>query len=1174
MDWDRYLVSYPSVNEEEFSKEIVRHEELYPESFDCTTGFCHQEMIARYMSYYTLYDSLLVIHEMGTGKTGVAIALMDTLKEQQNVSRILFLCNNSTIEQNFYTEVKKYSRYFRKTWEDMSSHLPDEKKNSRWNAVFMSQGLISQTYQKFAKEISVLSDTQLFDQYKDCLVICDEAHHLNFQYRNELSLREKKLGEIIYDEIYRFFRVLGVHKKALVMTGTPIRDQPEEIVLLFNLILVSQQIKLPVDQEFLEDFLKIKRKVDIPILSQKPGNEEEKEQNQEEQEQIRKISLPIYDWALQAEQRLFQLLRGKVSFLRQQLSRVRIEYSGEVLAPMEHLRLRSNFMSEFQERSYLSCIPGLGGGGETEGDIVVSDYTQLYQASLFVFPWYHSSGNVEGLVGEIGFSKFIDFKIDTSMMPSTGRVSKSNRYTLTFRWKDEDPKRQSKIWPPEVWKRLTSRDTSFQEKINILRDYSTIYADFLECFFGNVQQLCYVYSEWVKGSGMMVLALILKTFFGFTMITRASQIQSSKERNSGFRFIFINDLFHIRDSEVQQLLSYFNHPENAQGKYCQILLSTGKTKEGISVLNIQQIHILTPSWNFADVSQAIARGLRKNSHTALLQEGMQDITVRVFLHTALLHPAEDLTPEEKKETLFLSIDFQRYARSEIKDRNARLMYRFLTKSAWDCPWAKSSNLIQDDSFRNTRDCDYEECEYICYGEDRLPIQSQRLDVTWLMFYAEEQRRQVMFYLMSIMQSSFGQISLSDLQSKIQEKVGFPVTELLLSQVIETSCQNRTVFSSFDGQQKYLYGNGDMIMLIDHPFLSIGFSNTYYEKEDRKNLYELGDLTVPASSCRLGWSFQEYETNYQTDPEKIEKWVQQFIFLFENVPNRKSLSSLFEMWINNISQFSKVIKRFIDIIGGLSVEEMETESENSMSILMWEILEMIKNDYTSSYPSLLIWEPETARSWKDVERIQVELEEYDKQTKEWKRKEQGPQEERVVVTPISSKKELEWGSPEFERLITNNNDIGFYAIIKDAETFLIRDVRNKELFVPSEDTTRVNKRNVPSGLNCSSFKVQCVIYILWLFLKMDPSLRGEVEEIVRRKYEKKRGLLEPIPVNLERMKKLAWFGKLTSDTSSPALFTAELLEENINDIYMIGLLKRDADMCPLLRRWFIKHQLYI
>jgi hypothetical protein len=92
--------------------------------------------------------------------------------------------------------------------------------------------------------------------------------------------------------------------------------------------------------------------------------------------------------------------------------------------------------------------------------------------------------------------------------------------------------------------------------------------------------------------------------------------------------------------------------------------------------------------------------------------------------------------------------------------------------------------------------------------------------------------------------------------------------------------------------------------------------------------------------------------------------------------------------------------------------------------------------------------------------------------------------------------------------------------------------------------------------------------------MDPSLREEVEEIVRRKYEKKRGLLDPTPVNLERMKKLAWFGKLTSDTSSPALFTAELLEENINDIYMLGLLKRDADMCPLLRRWFLKHQLYI
>uniref|UniRef100_A0A6C0D0S8 Helicase ATP-binding domain-containing protein n=1 Tax=viral metagenome TaxID=1070528 RepID=A0A6C0D0S8_9ZZZZ len=1170
MEWDRYLVSYPSLKEEEFSKEIVRHEELYPESFDCTSGFCHQEMIARYMSYYTLYDSLLVIHEMGTGKTGVAIALMDTLKEQQNIPRILFLCNNSTIEQNFYTEVKKYSRYFRKTWEDMSSHLPEDKKTSRWNAVFMSQGLISQTYQKFAKEIGSLTDDQLLQQYKDCLVICDEAHHLNFQYRNELSLKEKKLGEIIYDEIYRFFKVLGVHKKALVMTGTPIRDQPEEIVLLFNLILVSQQIKLPVDQEFLDDFLKIKRNIEIPILSQKPGNEEEKEQDQEDQ--IRKISLPIYEWATQAEQRLFQLLRGKVSFLRQQLSRVRIEYSGEVLFPMEHLRLRSNFMSEFQEQSYLLCIPGLGMGSGEENedrpdDMVISDYTQLYQASLFVFPWYQPSGNVEGLVGEAGFSKFIDFKIETPVLPSSGRISKSNRYALTFRWKDEDPKRSSRVWPPDVWARLTSRDTSFQDKINILQTYSTIYADFLECFFGNVQQLCYVYSEWVKGSGMMVLALILKTFFGFTMITRASQIQGSKERESGFRFIFINDLFHIRDSEVQQLLSYFNHPDNAKGKYCQILLSTGKTKEGISVLNIQQIHILTPSWNFADVSQAIARGLRKNSHAALLKSGMEDVTVRVFLHTALLLPSEDLTPEEKKEALFLSIDFQRYARSEIKDRNARLMYRFLTKSAWDCPWAKSSNQIQDDSFRNTRDCDYEECNYTCYGEDRLPVQSQRLDITWLTFYAGEQQRQVLLQLSSVMQKSFGQISILDLKRKIQEKVGFPVTELLLSQVIEMASQNRTLFSSFDGQQKYLYSNGGVVTLIDHPFLSIGYSNKY--QHDQYQVYNLVDLVIPTSSCRLGWDFKEYEKEYQTNSERIEKWVQQFIFLFENVPNRKSLSSLFEMWANNPSKWTNVIKRFIDILSGL------TENEVSLSIILWEILEMIKNEYTTLYPSLLIWEPETATSWDDVERIFVENQEYDKRNHQWKLKENGQQVGERVITPISSKKELEWGSPDFERLITNNEAIGFYAIIKDADTFLIRDVRNKELFVPNTNTEMtINKRNVPSGLNCSSFKVQCVIYILLLFLKMDPSLRADVEEIVKRKYEKKRGLLDPTPANLERMKKLAWFAKLTSDTTSPALFTPELLEENIKDIYMLGLLKRDADMCPLLRRWFIKHQLYI
>lgn len=42
--------------------------------------FENQVRIARFMQYHSVYDSLLLCHEPGTGKSSVAIAVMDTPK--------------------------------------------------------------------------------------------------------------------------------------------------------------------------------------------------------------------------------------------------------------------------------------------------------------------------------------------------------------------------------------------------------------------------------------------------------------------------------------------------------------------------------------------------------------------------------------------------------------------------------------------------------------------------------------------------------------------------------------------------------------------------------------------------------------------------------------------------------------------------------------------------------------------------------------------------------------------------------------------------------------------------------------------------------------------------------------------------------------------------------------
>jgi hypothetical protein len=1210
MKWEDYLVSYPSLEDESFSQEIVRHEELYPESYECEEGnFCHQERIARYMSYFTFYDSLLVIHEMGTGKTGVAIALMDTLKQQQNVPRILFLCNNATIEHNFYTEVKKYSVFFRQQWKDMSKDLPEDKKSSRWNAVFTTHGLLSRTYQKFYNELKEMSDANILHQFKDCLIICDEAHHLHFKTHKEETLSEKRLGEKIYEQIYRFFDVLGMNKKALVMTGTPIRDQPEEIILLFNLVLASKKVKLPPPHEFLEEYFVKTKEIKVPILSLSSDmnsmnnmeNMEGEEEKVDENNSVRSIMMPVYQWAPEAERRLFQLLKGRISFLRQKLSNVEIEYVGKVFPPMQHLRLRPNFMDDIQLQTYITTIPGfseevedeLGGeeGGEEEEEMATSGmagalYSATFQASLFVYPWYQGEDQeVKGLIGKEGFTKFIDFKISTGGLRGNA--------PMTFRWKDENSSSSTKAWPPDVWTALVSPDTSRLEKIEILRRFSTIYADVLDCFFSNVRQLCYVYSDLVRGSGIMVLALILKKFFGFTMITRASQIHSKKERTPGFRFIFVNDLFHIRDSEVQELLSYMNHPDNATGEYCQILLSTNKTKEGISVLNIQQIHILTPSWNFADISQAIARGLRTNSHRRLVELGVDNVKVRIFLHAALIPFPEEQQGQtvNDEESLFTSIDYQRYLRSEVKDFNTRVMYRFLSKAAWDCPWTKTSNVIEDASLDGTRNCDYQECQYTCYGEDKLPLISQRLDVNWLTFYGEKDRRLVLGGIMQHLQETNGHSSFEETIHYLQSRFSFPIVQRLLMEVLEDACRLRIPFVSSEGKIKYLHFLKHQMELVDHPFLSIGFNFP-------KSFYSLLDTNVPRSSCRLDWSFPFFEKFYQQQEEERRKWVTHVRFLMENIMKEdgmenenefSSLESLFGMWggEDNPQPFVLIIKTLVEM------------TERSNSVMQDEIGVKMLTIFHELAPSLLSWKPTTATTWDDIQTITLtegkENVVYSREGErpyEWKKKrkstrprvitgggveeskepapteeeQEEEKEESVPLRPVPKKVELEPGTPDFERLITNNNDIGFYAIIK-GPSFLIRDVRNKELF---ENVT--NRRHIPSGLQCGSFKFQCTLYLLFLFLKIDDELRNEIRGILETKYSKRPAILEPTPENIESMRQHAWFPKLTSTAVSPALMTEEDVENNIQDIYMLSLLKRDANMCPLLRKLFIKHNL--
>ena len=68
-------------------------------------------------------------------------------------------------------------------------------------------------------------------------------------------------------------------------------------------------------------------------------------------------------------------------------------------------------------------------------------------------------------------------------------------------------------------------------------------------------------------------------------------------------------------SKVQEI---FNNYNNRYGQLCLILLATASGAEGISLMNVRQVHIMEPYWNNVRIDQVIGRARRIKSHVNLL----------------------------------------------------------------------------------------------------------------------------------------------------------------------------------------------------------------------------------------------------------------------------------------------------------------------------------------------------------------------------------------------------------------------------------------------------------------------------------------------------------------------------------------------------------------------------
>jgi len=639
----------------------------------------HQKMLARFMSSNTPYDGVLVVGEMGSGKTCAGVTAIEQIRQDpnSNIDGAIIFARGPGLLDNWVNEIKNKctpgiyvpKNYNKINQKDMISNT----KKVASDFYKFNLGKIKPTFQVFAKYVKNASSKELKERFSNKIIILDEVH----------NLREKTTEGSIYNQFNKFLHSVD-NCKIILLSGTPMKDLPQEISSIMNLILPEKD-QFPSIGKFTKEYLDMK------------GPE-------------------LYEIKPEKIPELKQRFKGRVSFLKSVRTKVKKVFVGEILQPLKYFNVSPTTMSEFQTKSYNIALSNDSRNKnddnkepeEEEGKKGV--YSSSIQASLFVFP--------DGTYGSTGFKKYI-------LRKKKGVFSLKKKKKVIF----------SHSMSPELKKLLLAganennarKPEKYPEDANrILKNismYSSKYAEIINIIIKSPKQNIFLYSDLVSGSGSILFSELLKLFGYYN--------SNGSETRHGKRYAILTSTTTSKE-DINKMSNRFNQPDNIYGEYIQIIIGSAVISEGFSFYNIQKEFIITPWYNYANTDQAIARGYRLGSHQGLIDKGGNP-TMEVYQCVSL--PNKLLKNLRSYKS---SVDLYKYKKSEDKDISIKRMMRILMVSAYDCALNYLRNHIS--GYDGLRECEYGDCDYICDGFESMDFIEQDLpdefidDSTYQLYY--------------------------------------------------------------------------------------------------------------------------------------------------------------------------------------------------------------------------------------------------------------------------------------------------------------------------------------------------------------------------------------------------------------------------------------------------------
>jgi superfamily II DNA or RNA helicase len=206
--------------------------------------------------------------------------------------------------------------------------------------------------------------------------------------------------------------------------------------------------------------------------------------------------------------------------------------------------------------------------------------------------------------------------------------------------------------------------------IQNIKEYSTKFYNIYQKIKQSIGPI-FVYSNFKDIGGIKSLV----TFFEYHGFKNYKTYGQGEKRYA----IWSGDEHHIVKEEIKHV---FNQKDNHNGSKIKIIFGSPAIKEGVSLLRVEQVHILEPYWNFSRIDQIMGRAIRFCSHKDLSNKRQ---FVDIFLYLAVYYSNKPPT-----------IDDYIWKLAKKKQRLIKQFEDVLKEKAIDCELFYEGNNYKDD----------------------------------------------------------------------------------------------------------------------------------------------------------------------------------------------------------------------------------------------------------------------------------------------------------------------------------------------------------------------------------------------------------------------------------------------------------------------------------------------